>query len=166
MEKDKEAPQDLYSPKGTRIVATKERLMGRAIIQPGTASVNSPGNFSFEYEGTTEIEWHSQTTYRLGGRRLFVDENEEEFTEDQLTLKPCKEVNEDQAAEAGPLMEIMVGNIGLVYRGTNYNDAEDTYLEYLAQSKGNYGRAAGESVVWFNLQTEQVIREFSPDSSN
>ena len=45
--------------------------------------------------------------------------------------------------------EIVVGNIGNVYSGYNDDEALRIYLEYVDQSKIGYGRAAGESVVWF-----------------
>jgi len=44
---------------------------------------------------------------------------------------------------------VIVGNIGEVYSGNNYVDAGIAFSEYQRQSKDNYGRAAGESVTWF-----------------
>lgn len=42
--------------------------------------------------------------------------------------------------------EVYVGNIGLVYRGKDYQEALETYEEYLSQSVSDYGRASGETV--------------------
>ena len=42
--------------------------------------------------------------------------------------------------------EVIVGNIGTVYIGTDYTEADATTAEYVDQSTGNYGRAAGEPV--------------------
>lgn len=44
--------------------------------------------------------------------------------------------------------EIIVGNVGTVYSGTDKKEARRVYDEYVEQSQGNYGRAAGESVTW------------------
>lgn len=45
--------------------------------------------------------------------------------------------------------EIIVGNIGSVYCGSNDTEALRVYQEYIDQSKIEYGRAAGETVTWF-----------------
>lgn len=42
---------------------------------------------------------------------------------------------------------VVVGNIGTVYDGPLFREALVSYSEYKQQSKENYGRAAGESVV-------------------
>lgn len=46
--------------------------------------------------------------------------------------------------------EIIVGNIGTVYSGYDKRQAQETYNEYVRQSDANIGRAAGETVIWFN----------------
>jgi len=43
--------------------------------------------------------------------------------------------------------EVIVGNIGTVYDGSDRDEAEDTFDEYVRQSKSGRGRAGGESVV-------------------
>jgi hypothetical protein len=49
-----------------------------------------------------------------------------------------------------PLWEITVGNIGTVYAGNSWQEANATYLEYVRQSQRGIGRAGGESVVlWY-----------------
>jgi len=53
--------------------------------------------------------------------------------------------------------EIIVGNIGTVYRGNLLKEAMQTYGEYKKQSIANYGRAAGESVTWF--KNGEIYRE-------
>ena len=42
---------------------------------------------------------------------------------------------------------VVVGNIGTAHSGTNRKQAESHFCEYRDQSRRNYGRAAGESVV-------------------
>lgn len=44
--------------------------------------------------------------------------------------------------------QIIVGNIGTVYTGTDPAKAAQDYKEYKEQSQGNVGRAAGENVTW------------------
>lgn len=41
---------------------------------------------------------------------------------------------------------VIVGNVGTVYDGASLREAQSHYREYRAQSKGGYGRAAGETV--------------------
>lgn len=55
--------------------------------------------------------------------------------------------------------EIIVGNIGSVYYGTNPATAQIVYDEYIAQSQARYGRASGESVHWMvdgDLEQEMI----------
>jgi hypothetical protein len=54
--------------------------------------------------------------------------------------------------------EIIVGNIGSVYRGNNDTEALRVYNEYVEQSTTDYGRAAGESVTWF--VNDEPFREY------
>ena len=42
--------------------------------------------------------------------------------------------------------QVIVGNIGTVYDGSNQTKANGIYDEYVQMSKDNYGRAGGESV--------------------
>ncbi len=45
------------------------------------------------------------------------------------------------------LYEVLVGNIGMVYSGNDRKEANDTYDDYVARSKADYGRGGKESVV-------------------
>lgn len=42
--------------------------------------------------------------------------------------------------------QVIVGNIGTVYSGNNYMQAECKFSRYVKLSKANVGRAAGEPV--------------------
>jgi len=53
--------------------------------------------------------------------------------------------------------EVIVGNIGKVYAGTNHATALEHFLEYVSQSESDYGRASGESVTL--LQNDEIVRE-------
>ena len=44
--------------------------------------------------------------------------------------------------------EVSVGNVGIVYSGTNKRDAITEYYAYVSQSARRYGRASGEPVVF------------------
>ena len=46
--------------------------------------------------------------------------------------------------------QVVVGNIGHVYDGSNYMQARACYADYVKQSKAGYGRAAGEPVTLFH----------------
>ena len=56
-----------------------------------------------------------------------------------------------------PLIEVIVGNIGCVYRGFDEDKAAQVYAEYVEQSKSGYGRAAGETVTL--LIEDDIIKE-------
>lgn len=45
-----------------------------------------------------------------------------------------------------PTYEVIVGNIGIVYSGTDRSDAFHSYNSYVELSVDEVGRAAGESV--------------------
>lgn len=54
--------------------------------------------------------------------------------------------------------EVVVGNLGIVYSGTDGRKAVTTYFEYIEISKAPHGRASGESVVLF--ADGEIVREF------
>ena len=54
--------------------------------------------------------------------------------------------------------EVIVGNIGTVYLGSSLMEANAAWGEYKRQAKANYGRAAGESVAFF--ENGELTREF------
>jgi hypothetical protein len=53
--------------------------------------------------------------------------------------------------------EIIVGNIGTVLRTGDNVQAQAKFREYVAQSKDDYGRAAGESVYW--MKDGEILKE-------
>ena len=65
----------------------------------------------------------------------------------------------DRDASNSPLYEVVVGNIGKVYSGTNGFEAFKTFQIYCGQSKSNYGRAAGEDVTLF--KNGEIRKEFA-----
>ena len=46
--------------------------------------------------------------------------------------------------------QVVVGNIGHVYDGNNFMQAQCCYSRYVKASKSNIGRAAGEPVTLFH----------------
>jgi hypothetical protein len=56
------------------------------------------------------------------------------------------------------MYEVIVGNIGLVYQGSNPCEAGKIFKEYKEQSRSGYGRASGESVTMF--KHGEPIREY------
>ena len=58
--------------------------------------------------------------------------------------------------------EVIVGNIGTVYRGTSFAAAQKNFATYREQSQSGYGRAAGESVTL--MRDGEVIREFDAEA--
>lgn len=58
---------------------------------------------------------------------------------------------------------VIVGNIGIVYNGTDRKVANSTFNEYKEQSKTGYGRASCEVVVLLQEGAEgKVLREYFP----
>lgn len=54
--------------------------------------------------------------------------------------------------------EVIVGNIGTVYSGTNGFEANTRFQTYVGQSNSEYGRAAGEDVTL--MKDGEIHREF------
>lgn len=64
--------------------------------------------------------------------------------------------------------QVVVGNIGTVYRGTKAFEANRIYNAYVGQSKRGYGRAAYEDVVLFRdgeIIKEHIGKQQNPISS-
>lgn len=61
------------------------------------------------------------------------------------------------------MFEVIVGNIGAVYRGTNGFDATVAYNRYVGASKRGEGRAAGESVIM--MRDCGIVREHEGDTN-
>ena len=57
--------------------------------------------------------------------------------------------------------DVIVGNIGTVYSGTNGFEAIKTYNEYKAISKAGTGRAGGENISLF--KDNEIYREHMGD---
>jgi hypothetical protein len=53
--------------------------------------------------------------------------------------------------------EVVVGNIGSVHEGSDREEAEDVFFEYVEQSKKRFGRASGEDVALF--KEDDIIAE-------
>jgi hypothetical protein len=75
----------LRSPNGTAIEGTLEGVKGKALVE-APYSRRPDGTFDFEWVGETKIWWDEQRTIERDGKRVFVDETGDEFTEDQLEL--------------------------------------------------------------------------------
>jgi hypothetical protein len=54
--------------------------------------------------------------------------------------------------------EVIVGNIGTVYSGSNGFEATKTYNQYIGQSKAPHGRASGETVTLF--KNDEPYKEY------
>lgn len=59
-----------------------------------------------------------------------------------------------------PIYEVVVGNIGSVYRGSDEDEALANFREYKAQSQEGYGRAAGEPLTLF--KDGEPEKEYDP----
>lgn len=85
----------LYAPNGQLIVGTLERVSGVALILEGTSSRAADGTLNFEYAGDTEIWWEEQKTVTRKGKRVFICEGGDEWTEDQLSLVEADDEPDD-----------------------------------------------------------------------
>lgn len=84
---------NLYAPNGKLIVGTLERIYGVAgIIVTGPRNP-ATGEFQFDYDGETDVDWNSQETELTTcattetTHRAFVDADGVSWPENQLTLK-------------------------------------------------------------------------------
>lgn len=75
------------SPNGKRILGTLERLEARADIEDGSFFRDESGEMRFEWEGYTEVFWDSQRTLDRKGKVIFLDDDGDEWTAEQLTLE-------------------------------------------------------------------------------
>lgn len=60
--------------------------------------------------------------------------------------------------------QVIVGNIGNVYSGTNGFEAIEEYNAYIGLSKAKFGRVSGESVTL--LKNDEVYKEYTGTLEN
>ena len=83
------------SPNGHRIIGTSDVILATAMIS-GISEDGEP-----EYYGESEVNWDSQETRERDGKILFVCEDGEEWTFDQLKPgEPDEEGEEDEEDSA------------------------------------------------------------------
>ena len=104
-------PMNLVSPKGTLIVATQERLSGRALIVPSSVRAEPTGGFSFDYEGSTDVFWDDQRTVTQDDERVFLDEEGEEYLESELQLVPQEEEKSPPAEATAVITNTVEGGV-------------------------------------------------------
>ena len=75
---------ELRTPNGTYIKGTLETITGVAMISIEGANPN--GTFAYDYEGETDIDWNSQTTVENDKGTVFVDDDGDQWSGDQLVL--------------------------------------------------------------------------------
>lgn len=89
-----------YAPNGLEIVATLETIPGKASVDEDSFNRDSDGKLTFEYDsGGTDIDWNGQMTVNRAGGRVFIDSDDNEWTEDQIIisetpLDPLQKINE------------------------------------------------------------------------
>lgn len=72
----------LVAPNGIRIRGTLEQLTG--VAQINSIERLPDGTLDFDYEGGTEVFYDEAVTVERDGKIVFVDEEGDEWTEDQL----------------------------------------------------------------------------------
>lgn len=75
-----------FAPDGTPITGTLECLDAEAYITPGSFVRFADGTLGYDHAGDTEIWWGNQTTATRKGKVVYLDENNSEWTEDELVL--------------------------------------------------------------------------------
>lgn len=76
----------LVCPYGVQILGTLYHIPATTIIDHETVSRKKDGTFAFEFAGGSKIDWDGQETVVRNGFRVFVDEEGNTWTEDQLRL--------------------------------------------------------------------------------
>lgn len=75
------------APNGLPIIGTLETLTARADVHPDMFQPGPDGGEpTYEHEGYTEIWWESQKTEEQDGKTVFLDDQGNEWTHDQLKL--------------------------------------------------------------------------------
>jgi hypothetical protein len=74
----------LYAPNGRRIIASKDWIPGNALITSVTREPD--GTLDITWDGETRMCWDGQHTEEWAGKRIFLDDQGNEWREDQLTL--------------------------------------------------------------------------------
>lgn len=80
--------RNYVSPTGAKIVGTQEILYATAKIH----SISTDGEP--DYTGYTEVDYDSQTTLTRGGKILFIDDDGETWTFDELEQETDEEGDE------------------------------------------------------------------------
>lgn len=65
--------------------------------------------------------------------------------------------------------QVVVGNIGTVYDGNNFMQAQSKYSSYVKLAKAPHGRASGENVTFFHndeIRAEYIGRLAKEEGSN
>jgi hypothetical protein len=75
--------KEFVSPQGNEITGTLENVPGVALIDMDSATLEGE-TLQFDYADETDLMWNEQETVRRGGQRVFVDDCDNQFTEDQL----------------------------------------------------------------------------------
>ncbi len=57
--------------------------------------------------------------------------------------------------------EVVAGNVGTVYRGNNYKEADAAFAQYSGLSKSGRGRCGGEVITLF--EHGELVDEFEPE---
>jgi|ERR1051326_8512843 hypothetical protein len=90
------------SPTGSPIVGSADWVPGNALIEEGSWKWLPDGSFDFEWVGETVLCWDGQYTRARDGKDLYVDEDGEEWTADEIRLVANDyEPGGDPAAAAG-----------------------------------------------------------------
>ncbi len=76
------AIRELMAPNGTAIVGTLEANVTMWAGIDGVRLDHSA--ITYDHEGGTEVDWNDQQTVKVGGRTVFVDDDGDWWTEDQL----------------------------------------------------------------------------------
>lgn len=82
-------PGRLVAPDGSAINGRQELVPGTAAVQSATRL--PAGGLECEFQGGTRMWWDYAEPRRIGGRAVYVTEEGQEFTEDQLVLVPLQE---------------------------------------------------------------------------
>lgn len=83
-------------------------------------------------------------------------------TEDELRrqIVPLPEAKPKRQRAKGARYEVVVSNLGSVHKGSDREEAEDVFYEYVEMSKSRRSRASGEDVALF--EDDDVILEHVP----
>lgn len=122
------------------ILGPLEKLEGRSDIVADSFKRDSAGGLEFKHDGNTEVVWNSQRTETGDGHTVFLDENGNAVTADEIELtaeRHDSDGDNSTLVDVTTLYELIDGETG--QRRGPFTELETADAERRPQEKIRYG---------------------------